>query len=104
LGIRFLFVGGVFLSSGSEILFAFLDMCPNGLIYFIICIACRSVTGIGIRIVTNRHVKKRSVNSVQNNIGSAMGMSFAIIGHYFPNKISTVVAWLEVINGMGMMV
>jgi hypothetical protein len=77
-----LFVGGVFLSSGSEILFAFLDMCPNGLTYFIMCIVCRSVTGVG----------------------SAMGMSYAIVGHYFPDKISTIVAWLEVFNGLGMMV
>ena len=82
LGIRFLFVSGILLSSGSEILFGFLDDCPNGIIYFVMCVLCRSVTGVG----------------------ASMGMSYAIVGHYFPSKISSIVAMLEVFNGLGLMV
>lgn len=69
MGIRFLFLSGLFLSSTSQILFGFLDMCPNGAAYFYTCIACRSVTALG----------------------SSMGLSYAIVGHYFPEKISTIV-------------
>jgi MFS family permease len=72
----------MFLSSGSEILFGFLDQCPDGLTFFAMCIACRIVTAIG----------------------SSMGLSYAIVGHYFPNKISSIVAFLEVFNGLGLMV
>ena len=77
IGIRFLFVSGVFLSSGGEILFGFLNLCPDGLIYFIMCVLCRIITAIG----------------------SSMGLSYAIVGYYFPNKISSiVVSLIEQIN------
>ena len=80
-------------------------MCPDGSIYFYMCILCRIVTGIG----------------------SSMGLSYAIVGYYFPTKISSIVvsieieiyllkhqklipddayfeAMLEVFNGLGLMV
>lgn len=57
-------------------------MCPNGMIYFIMCIICRVVTAIG----------------------SSMGLSYAIVGSYFPNKVARIVAILEVFNGLGLMV
>lgn len=82
IGIRFLFVGGLFLSSGSEIIFSVLKMSPNGWTYFILMVACRIVTAIG----------------------SSMGLSYAIVGFYFPNRISTMIALLEVMNGLGLMI
>ena len=77
-----MFVGGLFLSSGSEILFGFLDKCPSGDVYFVISVACRVVCAVG----------------------SSMGLSYAIVGYYFPNRISTIVALLETFNGLGMMI
>lgn len=82
IGIKFLFVSGLFLSSSSEILFGFLNMCPNGFIYFIMCMLCRIVTALG----------------------SAMGQSFAICSCYFPNKISSIVALMQLFNGLGIMI
>ena len=57
-------------------------MSPNGWTYFILMVACRVVTAIG----------------------SSMGLSYAIVGYYFPNKISTMIALLEVMNGLGLMI
>lgn len=82
IGVRFLFVGGLFIASGSEILFGFLDRCPNGNIYFILSMACRVVCALG----------------------TSMGLSYAVVGYYFPNHISTIVALLETCSGLGMMI
>ena len=41
---------------------------------------------------------------VVNAIGCSMGLSYAIVGYYFPNNISSMVAILEVINGLGAMI
>lgn len=57
-------------------------MSPNGWTYFNLSIACRVVTAVG----------------------SSMGLSYAIVGYYFPNKISTMIALLEVMNGLGLMI
>ena len=82
LGIKFLFVSGLFLSSGSEILFGLLNRCPDGYIYFIMCMACRIVTALG----------------------GSMGQSFAIIGCFFPDRIASISAVIQVFNGLGIMV
>lgn len=82
IGIKFLFVSGLFLSSSSEILFGFLKNCPNGTIYFVMCILCRCVTALG----------------------SAMGQSFAICSCYFPNRVSSIVALMQLFNGLGIMI
>ena len=63
-------------------IYSFLDYCPKGLSYFLLAIACRVV----------------------NAIGCSMGLSYAIVGYYFPNNISSMVAFLEVINGLGAMI
>jgi len=82
LGVKFLFVSGLFLSSGSEILFGFLNRCPDGYIYFIMCMACRIVTALG----------------------GSMGQSFAIIGCFFPDRIASISAVIQVFNGLGIMI
>ena len=33
-----------------------------------------------------------------------MGLSYAIVAYYFPHKISSMVALLEVMNGLGLMI
>ena len=82
LGIKFLFVSGLFLSSGSEILFGLLNRSPDGYIYFIMCMACRIVTALG----------------------GSMGQSFAIIGCFFPDRIASISAVIQVFNGLGLMI
>lgn len=59
-----------------------MNLVPAGWSYFGAAVACRIVTAIG----------------------SSMGLSYAIVGYYFPHKISTMVAFLEVMNGMGLMI
>lgn len=66
----------------SLLLLRFLNDCPNGSIYFIMCILCRCVTALG----------------------SAMGQSFAICSCYFPNRISSIVALMQLFNGLGIMI
>lgn len=82
IGIKFLFVSGIFLGAGSEIAFGFMNLCPSGMIYFVMCMLCRGVSGLG----------------------ASMGLSYAIVGYFFPNKIASVVALLEVCTGIGLMV
>lgn len=81
IGIKFLFVSGILLGAGSEIAFGFMDMTPEGTVYFIMCLVCRGVSGFG----------------------ASMGLSYAIVGYFFPNKIASVVALLEVCTGIGLM-
>lgn len=61
IGLRFLFVAGLFLSSTSEIIFGFVNRSPSGYMYLITCLLCRSVTAFG----------------------SAMGLSYAAVGMRF---------------------
>lgn len=82
IGIKFLFVSGILLGAASEIAFGFMYLTPGGIVYFIMCLVCRGVSGLG----------------------AAMGLSYAIVGYFFPNKIASVVALLEVCTGIGLMV
>jgi len=61
IGVKFLFVGGLFLTSTSAIAFSFIDRSPDGTAYFILSLLCRAVTGIG----------------------ASMGISYAIICMFF---------------------
>ena len=58
IGLRFLFVAGLFLSSTSEIIFGFVNRSPSGYMYLITCLLCRGVTAVG----------------------SSMGLSYAVVG------------------------
>ena len=69
-----------FIFKGSEILFGLLNRCPDGQIYFVMCMACRIVTALG----------------------GSMGQSFAIIGCFFPDRIASIVALVQVFNGLGL--
>ena len=59
-----------------------MDYCPPGNIYFVMAILCRCVAALG----------------------ASMGLSYALVGFYFPNRISSIVALLEVFTGFGLMV
>jgi len=77
--IYYLIFMGIDLLKGSEILFGLLNRCPDGQIYFVMCMACRIVTALG----------------------GSMGQSFAIIGCFFPDRIASIVALVQVFNGLG---
>jgi len=81
IGIKFLFVSGILLGAGSEVAFGFMNRCPGGYVYFMMCMICRGVSGLG----------------------ASMGLSYAIVGYFFPNRIASVVALLEVCTGIGLM-
>ena len=69
------------LASTGGIAFAFLDKLPNGMIYFLMSLLCRTITGVG----------------------ASMGISYAIVAHSFPNNVASVVAALEFVSGIGFM-
>jgi len=81
IGVKFLFVSGILLGSGSALAFGFMKQSPSGWTYFIMCLLCRSVSGIG----------------------ASMGLTYAIVGYFFPNRIASFVALLEVCCGLGIM-
>lgn len=81
IGIKFLFVSGILLGSGSAVAFGFMKQSPSGWTYFIMCLLCRSVSGVG----------------------ASMGLTYAIVGYYFPDRIASFVALLEVCTGIGLM-
>jgi len=47
IGVKFLLCSGLFLAGGSMIIFAFMDLCPRGISYFILCVLTRATSAIG---------------------------------------------------------
>lgn len=76
IGIKFLFVSGILLGAGSEVAFGFMNRCPGGYVYFMMCMICRGVSGLG----------------------ASMGLSYAIVGYFFPNRIASVVVSIYLVS------
>lgn len=81
IGVKFLFLGGLFISSSTVILFGALDECPEEY-YLVMVLLVRGMTAVGC----------------------SMGLSFAIVGNFFPNNVSTIVAIIEMFSGFGLMI
>lgn len=80
IGVRILFVYGLLITSVGQIAFGFTDLFENKWMYFMYALVTRAIAGIGV----------------------SMGCSYGIAGIYFPNHISTVIAMLELSNGLGL--
>ncbi|XP_078314592.1 MFS-type transporter SLC18B1-like isoform X1 [Crassostrea virginica] len=83
-GTKFLFVSGVLVSGICSILFGVLYYCPGGFQFVLLCFLCRTLEALAsAAFVTS---------------------SYAILADAFPKYIATVVGYLELFTGVGMMV
>lgn len=84
IGTKFLFVSGVLVSGICTILFGVLYYCPGGYRFILLCFLCRTLEALAsAAFVTS---------------------SYAILADAFPKYIATVVGYLELFTGVGMMV
>lgn len=83
LGANYMYLAGSFICAVCIILFGFLDLCPDGNIYLVMCILCRLMDANGTAMMTTA--------------------IFAIAAHEFPNQMSLVLGILETCVGVGYM-
>lgn len=83
IGSKFMYISGMVVAGSCAILFGVLDKSPDGIIYIVICFACRIIEALGCSAFV-----------------TAM---YAIVGTVFPKGMTTVVGVLETFSGLGMM-
>lgn len=81
IGAKFMFVTGILTTGVAAILMGFLEYCPAGRTFVIMCFAIRLVDAVGV--------------------SAFMTASFTIIASEFPSAISTVFGACETFNGLG---
>jgi MFS family permease len=84
IGAKFLYVAGVMVCGTGALLFGFLDGCPDGTIYIVMCFLVRSVEAIGAAALATA--------------------SFAIMANTFPDHVATMFGSLELFSGLGLMI
>uniref|UniRef100_A0A8C1SIK6 Solute carrier family 18 member B1 n=1 Tax=Cyprinus carpio TaxID=7962 RepID=A0A8C1SIK6_CYPCA len=82
IGAKFMIVAGLFVSSGSTVLFGFLDQVSDGTIFIMLCFITRCVNAIGF--------------------SAAVTSSFAVSAKVFPDNIATVLGFMEIFTGLGL--
>uniref|UniRef100_A0A8C2JJZ2 Solute carrier family 18 member B1 n=1 Tax=Cyprinus carpio TaxID=7962 RepID=A0A8C2JJZ2_CYPCA len=82
IGAKFMIVAGLFVSSGSTVLFGFLDQVSDGTIFIVLCFITRCVNAIGF--------------------SAAVTSSFAVSAKVFPDNIATVLGFMEIFTGLGL--
>ncbi|CAH1774758.1 unnamed protein product [Owenia fusiformis] len=83
-GAKFMFVAGLFVAGGCNVIFGFLDESPNGWIYVVLCLTVRTLEALGTSAYATA--------------------SFAIMAYTFPDRVSTMFGIIEVFGGLGMMI
>ncbi|NXO03924.1 S18B1 protein, partial [Rhinopomastus cyanomelas] len=81
-GVKFMFVAGMFVSGCVTILFGVLDKVQSGPVFIGLCFLVRAVDAI--------------------SFAAAMTASFSILAKAFPNNIGTVLGSLEIFTGLGL--
>ncbi|XP_059374501.1 MFS-type transporter SLC18B1-like [Carassius carassius] len=82
IGAKFMIVAGLFVSSGSTVLFGFLDRVSDGTVFIVICFITRCINAIGF--------------------SAAVTSSFAVLAKVFPDNIATVLGFMEIFTGLGL--
>ncbi|XP_059376962.1 MFS-type transporter SLC18B1 isoform X2 [Carassius carassius] len=82
IGAKFMIVAGLFISSGSTVLFGFLDQVSDGTVFIVLCFITRCVNAIGF--------------------SAAVTSSFAVSAKVFPENIATVLGFMEIFTGLGL--
>ncbi|KAI0208721.1 MFS-type transporter SLC18B1 [Lamellibrachia satsuma] len=83
IGSKFTFVCGIMVCGCGGILFGFLDGCPPGATYIVMCVLVRSIEASGS--------------------AAFMTSSFAILANEFPDNVASIFGMLELFSGLGMM-
>ncbi|XP_073683235.1 MFS-type transporter SLC18B1 [Garra rufa] len=82
IGAKFMIVAGLFVSSGCTILFGFLDQVSDVTIFIALCFITRCINAIGF--------------------SAAVTSSFAVSAKVFPDNIATVLGFMEIFTGLGL--
>ncbi|XP_052386345.1 MFS-type transporter SLC18B1-like [Carassius gibelio] len=82
IGAKFMIVAGLFVSSGSTVLFGFLDRVSDGTVFIVLCFITRCINAIGF--------------------SAAVTSSFAVLAKVFPDNIATVLGFMEIFTGLGL--
>uniref|UniRef100_A0A671SJE7 MFS-type transporter SLC18B1-like n=1 Tax=Sinocyclocheilus anshuiensis TaxID=1608454 RepID=A0A671SJE7_9TELE len=82
IGAKFMIVAGLFVSSGCTVLFGFLDQVSDGTVFIVLCFITRCINAIGF--------------------SAAVTSSFAVSGKVFPDNIATVLGFMEIFTGLGL--
>ncbi|XP_012693506.2 MFS-type transporter SLC18B1 isoform X2 [Clupea harengus] len=82
IGAKTMIILGIFVSAVCTILFGLLDRAAAGTQFIVLCFVIRSVNAVGF--------------------AAAMTASFAILAKVFPNNIATVLGFMEIFTGLGL--
>uniref|UniRef100_A0A672N1L9 MFS-type transporter SLC18B1-like n=1 Tax=Sinocyclocheilus grahami TaxID=75366 RepID=A0A672N1L9_SINGR len=82
IGAKFMIVAGLFVSSGCTVLFGFLDQVSDGTVFVVLCFITRCINAIGF--------------------SAAVTSSFAVSAKVFPENIATVLGFMEIFTGLGL--
>uniref|UniRef100_A0A673LKM9 MFS-type transporter SLC18B1-like n=1 Tax=Sinocyclocheilus rhinocerous TaxID=307959 RepID=A0A673LKM9_9TELE len=82
IGAKFMIVAGLFVSSVCTVLFGFLDQVSDGTVFVVLCFITRCINAIGF--------------------SAAVTSSFAVSAKVFPENIATVLGFMEIFTGLGL--
>ncbi|TRY83492.1 hypothetical protein DNTS_016225 [Danionella cerebrum] len=82
IGAKFMIVAGLFMSSGCTILFGFLDRVSDETVFIVLCFITRCINAVGF--------------------SAAITASFAVSAKVFPDNIATVLGFMEIFTGLGL--
>uniref|UniRef100_A0A8B9LRH2 Solute carrier family 18 member B1 n=1 Tax=Astyanax mexicanus TaxID=7994 RepID=A0A8B9LRH2_ASTMX len=82
IGAKFMITAGLFLSGGCTVVFGFLDRAPEGTVFIVLCFVIRSVNAVGF--------------------AAAVTSSFAVSAKVFPHNIATILGFMEIFTGIGL--
>ncbi|XP_062864121.1 MFS-type transporter SLC18B1 [Trichomycterus rosablanca] len=82
IGAKFMITAGLLISGGCTVLFGFLDRAPDGTMFIVLCLVIRSVNAVGF--------------------AAAVTSSFAVSARVFPHNIATILGFMEIFTGIGL--
>ncbi|XP_027028565.1 MFS-type transporter SLC18B1 isoform X3 [Tachysurus fulvidraco] len=82
IGAKCMIIAGLLISGLTTIVFGFLDRAPDGTIFIVLCFVIRSVNAVGF--------------------AGAVTSSFAVSAKVFPDNIATILGFIEIFTGMGL--
>ncbi|XP_072545451.1 MFS-type transporter SLC18B1 [Salminus brasiliensis] len=82
IGAKFMIIAGLFVSGGCTVVFGFLDRAPEGTIFIVLCFVIRSINAVGF--------------------AAAVTSSFAVSAKVFPHNIATILGFMEIFTGIGL--
>ncbi|XP_053366306.1 MFS-type transporter SLC18B1 [Clarias gariepinus] len=82
IGAKCMIIAGLVISGVTTIVFGFLDRAPEGTIFIVLCFVIRSINAVGF--------------------AGAVTSSFAVSAKVFPDSIATILGFIEIFTGMGL--